>query len=95
MAHDCHVHDLVEVLGLLGSQLFLHVLDRGDLSVCPYRHVHDLLESLLLHSFLQRLDLLSGCCAVGVCVARIRAVWLQLVKELALSWRCPNQPSPG
>ena len=43
-----------------------------ELSVCLHRHVHDLLESLLLRSFLQRLDLLlSGCCTVGVCAARV------------------------
>ena len=29
----------------MGSQLFFHVLDRGDLSVCLYKHVHDLLKS--------------------------------------------------
>ena len=51
LAHAWHVQDLVEVLGLWGYQLFLHVLDRGDLSVCLSRNVHDLLKSPLLHLF--------------------------------------------
>ena len=47
--------------------------------LCVYRHVHDLLGSPLWHSFLQRLDSLpTGCCTVGVCAARVHAVWLQL-----------------
>ena len=48
--------------------------------LCDNRHLHDLIGSLLLHSFLQRLDLLlSGCCAIGVCADG------QLVKVLSES----------
>ena len=42
--------------------------------------------SLLLHSFLQRLDLLlSSCCTIGVCAAGVHAVWFHLVKVLSES----------
>ena len=59
LAHDWHTDDLVGVPALWDLSCFSTLNDRGDLSLCLYRQVHDLLESLLLHSFLQRLDLLE------------------------------------
>ena len=45
-----------------------------------YRHVHDLLESPLLHWFPQRLDSLpTGCC---VCAARVDAAGLHPGKRV-------------
>ena len=39
-----------------------------------------------MHSSLLRLGLLlSSCCAIGVCAARVHTVWLQLVKVLSES----------
>ena len=42
LAHGWHVRDLVNGLGLSDLNGFLYFLDRADLSVCRYRHVHDL-----------------------------------------------------
>ena len=78
--------------GPVGSQLFLHVLDRGDLSVCLCKHVHDCSSVC--------------CCTRWICCSRAAArsacvlpefvqSRLQLVRVFASSWRCPTQPSPG
>ena len=87
LAHDCHIHDLVEVL-------CLWVLDRGDLSVSLQARSR-LLESLLPHSLLQRLGLLLSGCTVGVCAVRVRAVWLQLVRARPLLALSESASAPG
>ena len=53
--------------------------------VCVHRHVHDLLESLLLHSFLQRLDSFLTAAARSACV----------LPEFTQSGFNSNQPSSG
>ena len=50
------------------STVFFSFWIVGDLSVCHYRHVHDLLGCPLLDSLLQRLDFLLSAAARTACV---------------------------